>query len=210
MKDIRDNKRFPALHEVCVPVRTFHPHAVRVFHGAKTMNSTKKTAGKTATTGKRRQGWRDTRRKGERVIIDPAGRVIHGTARDVREAALTPERRNDLAESLRLARYLHGEKTIDAAEFRDMCEDRRRGAIMSGVALERVIPPSVRVSPAMFIKLQAGARMLGYTWSEWLDQLWSGELEALLDYAESETGKRELPFTRQERAALARLEAAAL
>ena len=98
------------------------------------MNNTKKTAGKTATTGKQRQGWRDTRRKGERVIIDPA----------------------------------------------------------------------------MFIKLQAGARMLGYKWSEYLDQLWSGELESLLDYAESETGKRELPFTRQERAALARLEAAAL
>jgi len=174
------------------------------------MNNTKKTAGKTATTGKQRQGWRKTRCKGERVIIDPDGRVIHGTACDVREAALTPERRNALAKSLGLARYLHGEKTIDAAEFRDMCEDRRRAAIMFDVALEGIIPPSVRVSPAMFIKLQAGARMLGYTWSEYLDQLWSGELEALLDHAESETGKRELPLTRQERAALARLEAAAL
>lgn len=45
------------------------------------MEKTKQTtAGKTATETKR-QGWRDTRRKGESVLIDPAGRIIHGTAR---------------------------------------------------------------------------------------------------------------------------------
>ena len=37
-----------------------------------------------------------------------------------------------------------------------------------------------------------------------------GELEAFLDYAQGETGKAEIPLTRQERAALARLEAAAV
>lgn len=172
------------------------------------MKTTRKTAGKTATNTKR-QGWRETRRKGERVIIDPAGRIIHGTARDVREAALTPEWRNILADSLRLARYLHNEKTIDAAEFRDWCEDRRRGAIASNIA--HPLAPRVEVPEATFIMLQAGARMLGYTtWREYLAELWRGELEALLDYAQSETGKKEIPLTRQERAALARLEAAAV
>jgi len=176
------------------------------------MKAKNTTAGKTATNTKntKRQGWRETRRKGERVIIDPAGRIIHGTAKDVREAALTPEWRRILAESLKLARYLHVEKTIDAAEFRDWCEDRRRGAIMSNVAHTKIFPPSIHVSPAMFIKLQAGARLLGYSWSEYLAELWRGELEAFLDYAQGETGKKELPLTRQERAALARLEAAAV
>ena len=173
------------------------------------MKTTRKTAGKTATTGKQRQGWRETRRKGESVLIDPAGRIIHGTGRDVREAALTPEWRNILADSLRLARYLRNEKTIDAAEFRDWCEDRRRGAIASNIA--HPLAPRVEVPEAMFIKLQAGARMLGYSsWGEYLAELWRGELEALLDYAQSETGKKEIPLTRQERAALARREAAAV
>lgn len=171
------------------------------------MKTTRKTAGKTATTGKQRQGWRETRRKGESVLIDPAGRIIHGTARDVREAALTPEWRNILADSLRLARYLRNEKTIDAAEYRDWCEDRRRGAIMSNCG--HALAPRVEVPEATFIRLRAGARMLGYTtWREYLAELWRGELEALLDYAQSETGKAEIPLTRQERAALARLEAA--
>ena len=49
------------------------------------MKTTGKTAGKTATNTKR-QGWRKTRRRGESVLIDPAGRIIHGTAKDVREA----------------------------------------------------------------------------------------------------------------------------
>ena len=31
--------------------------------------------------------WRETRRKGERVLVDPAGRVYCGTAQEVREAA---------------------------------------------------------------------------------------------------------------------------
>ena len=171
------------------------------------MKAKKTTAGKTATNTKR-QGWRETRRKGESVLIDPAGHIIHGTAKDVREAALTPEWRRILAESLKLARYLHGERTIDAAEFRDWCEDRRRGAIASNIA--HPLAPRVEVPEAMFIKLQAGARMLGYTWREYLDTLWSGELEAFLDYAQGETGKAEIPLTRQERAALARLEAAAV
>ena len=174
------------------------------------MKAKKTTAGKTATNTKntKRQDWRETRRKGERVIIDPAGRIIRGTAQDAREAALTPEWRRSLAESLRLARYVHREGAIDAAEYRDWCEDRRRGAIMSNCG--HALAPRVEVPEATFIKLQAGARMLGYTWGEYLAELWRGELEALLDYAQSETGQAEIPLTRQERAALARLEAAAV
>ena len=175
------------------------------------MKTQKKTAGKTATNTKntKRQGWRETRRKGERVIIDPAGRIIHGTAQDAREAALTPERRRSLAESLRLARYVHREGVIDAAECRDWCAERRRDAIMGDCALTQ-LTPIVHVPTATFIKLQAGARMLGFSWREYLANLWSGELEAFLDYALSEMGAAEIPLTRQERAALARLEAAAV
>jgi len=78
------------------------------------MNRKQKTAGKTATkTNGGAQGaakgngkWRETRRNGERVLIDPAGRIIHGTAQEVREAALTPERRDELAQSIEWARHI--------------------------------------------------------------------------------------------------------
>ena len=61
------------------------------IHEIEDMNRKQTTAGKTATkTNGGAQGaakgngyWRETRRKGERVLIDPAGRIYHGTAQDV-------------------------------------------------------------------------------------------------------------------------------
>jgi len=40
---------------------------------------------------------------------------------------------------------------------------------------------------------------------DYFRQLFESELEALLEVAQSETGKREIPMTRHERAALERL-----
>ena len=165
------------------------------------MSNRERTAGKTAT-GK----WRETTRKGERVLIDPDGRIYHGTAKEVRDAALVPWRRSELAESLRLAFYLRRSEVIDAAEFSEMCRDRRRHAIMGGAHDESA---SVRIPADVFIRLQAGARLVGFdSIDDYLADLWRAELEAILDLAQSETGKRELPLTRHERAALERIQAA--
>ena len=162
------------------------------------MSKQNTTAGKTAT-GK----WRETTRKDVRVLIDPDGRIYHGTAKEVRDAALVPWRRSALAESLRLAFYLRRSEVIDAAEFSEMCRDRRRHAIMGGAHDESA---SVSIPADVFIRLQAGARLVGFdTFDDYLAELWRGELEALLDFAQSETGKREIPLTRQERAALERM-----
>ena len=79
---------------------------MKVEHHMKTKD--RKTAGKTAANNGGAQGaatttkgngyWRETRRKGERVLIDPAGRIYYGTPEEVREAALMPRRRDALAE----------------------------------------------------------------------------------------------------------------
>ena len=53
--------------------------------------------------------WRETTRKGERVIVSPDGaRVYYGTAKEVRDAALLPRRRNELAAKLRFRRRMAG------------------------------------------------------------------------------------------------------
>ena len=87
-----------------------------------------------------------------------------------------------------------------------MCRDRRRSHIMFGAHDESA---SVSIPADVFIRLQAGARLVGFdTFDDFLDDLWHGEAQALLDFALSETGKRELPLTRHERAALQRIKAA--
>ena len=158
--------------------------------------------GKTAK-GNTRRVWRTTTRKGERVLIDPDGRIYHGTAQEVRAAALTPWRRRALAESLRLALFLRNSGTIGADEFREMCADRRRSNLMFGANDKTA---SVRIPMGIFIKLCAGARLLGFdSINDLLDDLWDGQMESLADIAESETGRREIPLTRHERAALERI-----
>ena len=54
----------------------------------------------------------------------------------------------------------------------------------------------------------AGARLLGQTFEEYWDGVIEGLFDTLLDVAEQKTGKREIPLTRHEMAALARCEAA--
>ena len=174
-----------------------------------------RTAGKTATkntNGGSAQGaangnglWHETTRKGERVLIDPAGRIYHGTAQEVRGAALTPWRRKSLAQSLQAAHYLRRSDAIDMAEFCEMCADRRRHAIMGGAHDES---KSIRIPADVFIRLCAGARLVGFdSMADYFADLWSEEIRALTDIAENVTGKRDIPLTRRERAALDRLRA---
>ncbi len=158
------------------------------------MSSKRKTAIKAA------KKWRETTRKGEQVTISPNGRIFYGTPEEVRDAALVPWRRLVLAESLKVALYLRRSEAIGAAEFREMCRARRRDAVMFGAHDETA---SVKIPADVFIRLQAGARLVGFdTFDDFLDDLWQDELEAILDFAQSETGKRELPLTRHERAAI--------
>ena len=64
------------------------------------------------------------------------------------------------------------------------------------------------MTEADYILLCAGARLLGQTFEEYWDGVIEGLFNTLLDVAEQKTGKREIPLTRHERAALARCEAA--
>ena len=156
---------------------------------------------------KPRRIWHTVKRNGERVLIDPAGRVYHGTPGEVREAALIPDRRDALAQSLQLARYLREEGTFGAAEFRAYCAARRRDAIQFG-SLDANGLCTVAISADRLIMLQAGSRLVrgeGETFDDFCVDLFDAEISALMDAAECETGKREIPLTRHERRALAAL-----
>ena len=108
-------------------------------------------------------------------------------------------------DSLRLALFLRHSDTIGVGERDAMCADRRRHAIMGGAHDESA---SVSIPAEVFIRLQAGARLVGFdSLDDYFADLWRGEEEAILDFAQSETGKREIPLTRHERAALDRLRA---
>lgn len=169
-----------------------------------------RTAGKTATKTRCRV-WHTVTRNGVTRIISPDGAQFYGTAKEVREAALMPDYRDALAQSLRLARYLRNTATLDAAECRAMCEDRRREAIQYS-ATDAKWPHNLPISAEMLIMLQAGSRLVrGYeeSFGDYLAEVFRSELDALLDVAQSETGRREIPMTRHERAALARISALA-
>ena len=154
------------------------------------------------TAGKTAKKWFETTRKGERVTISPNGQIYHGTPEEVRDAALVPWRRSALAESLKVALYLRRSGTIDAAEFREMCRAYRRDAVMFGAHDESA---SVRIPADVFIRLQAGARLVGFdSIDDYLADLWRGELESFAEFAQVE--KREIPLTRHERAALRRID----
>lgn len=174
------------------------------------MSNKGKTAGKTAKKKSTNRAWRTTTRKGERVLIDPAGHIYRGTAREVRDAGLMPFRRGSLAQSLRLVRLLRRKGVVDSAEYRAMCEDYRRDAIEYGTA-DFTMKHDVPISAEMLVLLTAGARLVageGETVEDYFTGLFRSELDALLDVAQDETGKREIPLTSHERAALVRIQAA--
>ncbi|MBR6733063.1 MAG: hypothetical protein IKL96_01560 [Kiritimatiellae bacterium] len=148
--------------------------------------------------------WRETRRKGVRVLIDPDGNVYYGTPEEVREAALMPRRRDALAQSIEWARHTADKFNYTPDERREYIREKRRDAIHSG-NYDAHFGESVHVPSDVYILLKAGARLVCDSFDEFLAEVCSSQLEALLDVAARDTGKREIPLTRYERAALDRL-----
>ncbi len=148
--------------------------------------------------------WRTTTRKGERVLIDPAGHVYHGTAQEVREAALTPTSRRSLANSIAFVRDTAAHFNYTPEEMREYVREKRRDAIEKEHCFA-YLRETVTIPEDVYILLRAGARLVRDNFDEFLADMFQGELEALLEVAERETGKREIPLTRYERAALDRL-----
>lgn len=155
-----------------------------------------------------RKCWRTTTRKGERVLIDPAGHIYHGTAQEVRDAALTPTAREGLARSIQFARYIAEQFKYTPDERRGYVREKRFDAIRKDRTLDSH-GESIEIPADVFILLRAGARLVSDNFDEFLADMFQGELEGLLDVAENDTGKREIPLTRQERAALDRIRAMA-
>ncbi len=153
--------------------------------------------------------WRTTTRQGERVLIDPDGHVYHGTAQEIREAALMPYRRDELADDIKTARYIAAKFSYTPEARREYVREKRRDAIHSG-NYDANFGESVHVPADVYILLKAGARLVlgeGKTVDDFFRGLFESEVDALLDVAQNETGKREIPLTRYERAALDRLRA---
>ena len=153
--------------------------------------------------------WLPNRRDGSGRYFhrDPDGRRWYGTAAEVREAALMPWRRKMLAERLKTQRLMRDSGTFDAWECAWYCAECRREAIHDG-AMDAKIPHSIPISAESMLMLEAGSRLVlgkGETLNDYLAKLIEREISALQDAAESETGKREIPLTRHERAALDRL-----
>ena len=154
-----------------------------------------------AVTGNGR--WRMIRGKGGRIVLrSPDGRLYSGTADEVRSSALTPERRRSLAEDLRVD-WLTTEP--GSAERRSCIESHRRDAIMWTYGESFVgIGGCVRLPAALAVKAEAAARALGLTLEEMVVRAAEA---ATAEVARTNGG--EVPLTRQERAAVRRLEAGA-
>lgn len=167
-----------------------------------------KTAGKTAKKNTRRI-WHTVTRNGVTCLVAPNGTRYRGTAQEVRDAALMPYKRDALAQSIVFARYIAAQFDYTPEQRREYVREKRREAIRTW-HLETHLGNSIRISPELYLQLTAGARLVmgdGEKLEDYFRQLFESELEALLDVAQSETGKREIPMTRHERAAFARLSA---
>ena len=168
-----------------------------------------RTAGKTARqTGSAKRAWTNMRdRAGNPYAIDPDGRKWHGTPAEVRDSALTPRRRDMLAESLRFIRFYANRHGTDREAVAGWAKKKRLDAIQARTVDD--VGAKVTIPADVYIRLCAGARLLGFTSGEFSADLWKSEISALIDVAQSDTGKREIPLTRHERAAPERLAAQA-
>ena len=151
--------------------------------------------------------WKSIVKNGRPALRSPSGKIYYGTPAEVREAALMPWHRKSLAESLKLQRYIRQKGVYTADEFRACCAGYRRDMVRQdgGVPDDAL----VEIPAREYILLCAGSRLVSDSVKDFFAELWQTEIEALLDVAESETGRREIPLTRHERAALARCEEAA-
>ena len=178
------------------------------------MNRKSTTAGKTATkTNGGAQGaakgngkWRETRRNGERVLIDPAGRIIHGTAQEVREAALTPERRDALAQSIEWARHIADKFGYTPEQRREYIREKRREELRRN-DFWAVAPYHAHIKQELGIVAEAAARYMGQTVEAFIADAVDAAIRGTMDLVELDAGKPGvgLPITRHERAALDRI-----
>ena len=190
------------------------PVAQGVLHEVRHMKTSRKTAGKTATkTNGGAQGaakgngkWRETRRKGERVLIDPAGRIIHGTAQEVREAALTPERRDELAQSIEWARHIADKFGYTPEQRREYIREKRREELRRN-DYWTVAPYHAHIKQELGIVAEAAARYMGQTVEAFIADAVDAAIRGTIDLVELDAGKPGvgLPITRHERAALDRI-----
>jgi len=160
-----------------------------------------------ANTATKRGRWRETRRKGVPCLVSPDGRVYYGTAQEVRDAALTPTRRHMLAQELYWSRDMSSVFRMSPDDRRAYYAAKRRDAMHYGALDARANSANIPCTEREHILINAGARLVKGSFEDYARELIQSEIEALLDVAENETGKREIPLTRHERAALERIEA---
>lgn len=164
------------------------------------------TAAKAATKNTAATDWHTAHTKNGTVLIAPNGQTFHGTAQEVRDAAMTPTRRRQLAAAIEQARYIAGRFGYSQEECREHCAERRREAIKSS---EEETPDRfiAHITQELAIVAEAAARYMGQTFDAFIYEAVDAAVRGTIDLAEIETGKSGLPLTRHERAALDRIKA---
>lgn len=183
-----------------------------VLHGVRHMKKDRQTtAAKAATnTNGGAQGaakgngtWRTTTRKGERVLIDPHGHTYHGTAQEIRDAALTPNTRKGLAQSIQWARHVAEHFKYTPEQRREYVREKRRDAIKTQEQFV-LFGESTTIPADVEIVASAAARYMGQTFDAFVRDALFAAIGKAIDKAEKDAGEIGvgLPLTRYERAAL--------
>jgi len=150
--------------------------------------------------------WRETKRNGVPCLISPNGRVFHGTAAEVREAALTPERRDALAQSIECARHTADKFGYTPEQRREYIREKRREELRRN-DFWTVAPYLAHIKPELGIVAEAAARYMGQTVEAFIADALFAAIRGTMDIAERDAGEPGvgLPITRHERAALDRI-----
>ncbi len=162
------------------------------------MSKKNETAGKPA---KKCAAWRTVKINGSIAERSPDGRVFYGTAQEVRDAVLMPWRRHWLAESLKVRRMT----CRDREYLREVAREVRRDAMQRGWMDAAADRASVTIPAELLILTTAAARFMERPTDAFVREACESFIDATLDIVRSETGKRELPLTRHEKAALERI-----
>ena len=195
----------------------FDPVTRGVLWKSNTMKTKdRKTAAQAATNNGSAQGaanttkgngnWRKATRKGERVLIDPDGHIYHGTAQEVRDAAMTPHRRGALAQDIRWARHVAAKYNYTPEEAAEYIREKRREAIDRNDR-DAVDEYRTHIKQELGIVAEAAARYMGQTVEAFIADAVEAAIRGTIDKAERDAGKPGvgLPITRHERAALDRI-----
>ena len=150
--------------------------------------------------------WRKAKHNGERVLIDPDGHIYHGTAQEVRDAAMTPHRRGALAQDMRWARHVAAKFDYTPEQAAEYVREKRREAISRNDA-DAVAAYAAHVKQELGIVAEAAARYMGQTVEAFVADALEAAIRGTIDKAERDAGKPGvgLPITRHERAALDRI-----